>query len=307
MNGQTHVGSPGRVLTVADAKRLLGSCLAVWLALSSPVTGLASDVRMWAYVGAQYIITAEVAGPRSFIVNFINLSDFVIVVQPNEFIYRAASGRFFIGQVFEQESKDNRGEVFRYSASVLLKGRSYTGLTILGAFREQDQIEELGVRIGAKRYYLDPLGKTEFDQLAVKVGELDLDNPRPRAALQEANILDRGSVRSTDGTSDWDKDWQGLLQPDGLNLPKLIERPPVQPTDEARRTNTYGKVRLSALINKNGGIEDLRVEKGLGRGLDERALEAVKNSWVFLPATKNGEVLEGRVYFEVDFPPPQKQ
>ncbi len=306
-NSQTQMRSAVRTPTVAKREQLLGLCLAAWLAFPYPDAYAASDCRTWAYVGAQYIITAEIAGPRSFIVNFINLSDFVIVVQPNEFIYRAASGRFYIGQVFDQESKDNRGQVYRYSASVLLKGRSYTGLTILGAFREQDEIEEVSVRIGAKRYYLDPLEKTEFDQLAVKVGELDLDNPRPRAALQEANILDRGSVRTTDGTSEWDRDWQGLLQPDGLNLPKLIERPPVQPTEEARRTNTYGKVRLSALINKNGGIEDLRVEKGLGRGLDDRALEAVKNSWVFLPATKNGEVLEGRVFFEVEFPPPQKQ
>jgi TonB family protein len=209
--------------------------------------------------------------------------------------------------VYDQESKDNRGQTYRYSASILLKGRSFTGLTVLGAFREQDQIEELSVRIGAKRYYLDPLEKIEFDQLANKIEGLDLETPRPKAALQEANIPEVGTVKSTDGTSEWDRDWQGLLQPDGLNLPKLIEKPPVQPTEEARRSNTSGKVRLSALITKNGGIEDLRVEKGLGRGLDERAVEAVKNSWMFLPATKNGEVLEGRVFFEVEFPPVPKQ
>jgi protein TonB len=78
----------------------------------------------------------------------------------------------------------------------------------------------------------------------------------------------------------------------------------VQPTEEAKKSRTYGKVRLSATINKNGGIQDLKVEKGLGRGLDERAMEAVKNSWAFLPATRNGEVLESTVRIEVDFPPP---
>jgi TonB family protein len=258
-------------------------------------------------VGPQYIITTEVAGPYSFVVNFINLTDFVIVVQPNEFIYKGSSGRYYIGQVFDRESKDNRGETFKYSASILLRGHSFTGLTILGAFHEQDQIEELSVRIGAKRYYLGPLEKVEFEQLAAGIGELDLENPSPRAALQDADLNELGSVKATDGTSDWDKDWQGLLQPDGLNLPRIVARPPVQPTDEARKSHTYGKVKLSALITKSGGLEDLRVEKGLGRGLDERAMEAVRNSWVFLPATKNGEVLEGRVSFEVDFPAAPKQ
>jgi TonB family protein len=261
----------------------------------------------YAYVGPQYIITAEVASSRSFILNFINLSDFVIVAQPAEFIYKGASGRFYIGQVFEQEHKDTRGEPLKYTASVLLKGRSFTGLTLLGAFREMDQIEELSIRIGAKRFYLQPMEKAQFDQLAAKIGELDLKSPDMRAALQEANIPAVGNVKSTDGTSEWDRDWQGLLRADGVNLPKIIERPPVTPTDEAVRKGTYGRVRLSALITKNGGIQDLKVEKGLGRGLDERAVDAVKNSWVFLPGTKNGEVIEGTVSFEVEFPAPVKK
>ncbi len=267
----------------------------------------AAAPKSWAYVGPQYIITAEMAGSYSFVLNFINLTDFVIVVQPNEFIYKGGSGRFYIGQVFDHESQDNRGETFKYSASILLKGHSFTGLNVLGAFREQDATEELSVRIGAKRFYLIPLEKVEFEQLAARIGELDLESASPRTALQGADLNDMGSVKTTDGTSDWDKDWQGLLQPDGLNLPKIVARPPVQPTEEARKTHTYGKAKLSALITRNGSIEDLRVERGLGRGLDERAMESVRNSWVFLPATKNGEVLEGRVAFEVDFPAPPKQ
>ncbi len=263
--------------------------------------------KTFAFVSPQYIMTAEVGSTHSFVVNFINMSDFVIVVQPNEFIYKGASGRFYIGQVYEKEQKDNRGETFRYSASILLKGHSFSGLSIIGAFHEQDQIEELSIRIGAKRFYLQPLDKTQFDQLAAKIDNLDLQNPNSRAALQDANIAEMGTVRGTDGTSEWDRDWQGLIRPDGVNPPKIIERPEITPTDEARRKGTYGRVRLAAVINKNGGIQDIKVEKGLGRGLDERVLEAVKNSWVFLPATRNGEVVETTIYFEVDFPPPAKR
>jgi len=91
---------------------------------------------------------------------------------------------------------------------------------------------------------------------------------------------------------------------DGVIVPKIIEKPPPAPTEEAIRTKTHGRVKLSAVVTRNGTLDDLRVEKGLGRGLDERALEAVQNSWVFLPATKNGEVLEGRLEFFVDFAAP---
>jgi hypothetical protein len=46
----------------------------------------------FAYVGKDYVITAELAVEHSFVVNFINLSDFVTVVQPGDFIYRSVSG-----------------------------------------------------------------------------------------------------------------------------------------------------------------------------------------------------------------------
>lgn len=264
-----------------------------------------SSPSTFLFVNSNYVITAEVASEDSFTVNFINLSDFVVVIQPSEFIYKGASGRFYIGQVYEKETKDTRGEVHKYSASVLLKGHSFTGLNIVGAFREQDAIVELSVRIGAKRFYLQPVEKSLFEQYAVKIGELDLNNPNPVAALEEANIPEMGSVRSTDGTSEWDRDWEGLLTPDGVNPPKIIRRPEIPPTPESRKSRTYGKVRLSGIINKSGGVQDLKVVKGLGRGLDQRALEGVKNSWVFLPATKNGEVVEVFLpNIEVEFPPP---
>ncbi len=271
-----------------------------------PQAAVGANAKTFAFVSPNYVITAEVASAHSFIVNFINLSDFVIVIQPNEFIYKGASGRFYIGQVYERETKDSKGEAQKYSASVLLKGHSFTGLTVVGALHEQDEIVELSVRIGAKRFYLQPMEKGSFEQLAAKVSNLDLSNSSPAAALAEANLSDIGYVRGTDGTSEWDRDWQGLIAQDGTNPPKIIERPEISPTPESRKARTYGKVKLSGVINKSGGIQDLKVVKGLGRGLDQRALEGVKNSWVFLPATKNGEVLETAINLDVEFPSSEK-
>lgn len=277
--------------------------LVLWFVHPPLASTCEAATKAFAYAGTNYVITAEVSGPHSFVVNFINLSDFVIVVQPNDMIYKGASGRYYIGQVYEKEHKDTRGETIKFSASVLLKGRSFTGMTVLGAFHEQDRIEEFSVRIGAKRFYLDPLDQLLFEQLAAKIGELDLQAASPREAMAKANILDIGNVKTTDGTSEWDRDWQGLLQADGTNSPKIIERLEIQPTDEARRKNISGRIRFSATISRNGGLQDLKVVRGLGHGLDERCLEAIKNSWAFLPATKNGEVLETNIFFEYEFTP----
>jgi len=260
----------------------------------------------FAYVSRNYIVTAEPAGAYSFIVNVINLTDYVIVVQPQDFIYRGESGRFYIGQVFETEYKDTRGETQRYSASALIRERKFAGLKITGVFHERNAIEELSIRIGARRFFLQPMEKNAFEQLASKIQNLNIENPDSAEDLASANIQEMGHVTTTDGSPEWEKDWEGLLTADGVNPPKIIERPEIEPTPEARKARVYGNVRLSGIITKTGGIRDLRTTRGLGRGLDERAIEGVRNSWVFLPATKNGEVFETQISIEVEFAAPDR-
>ena len=73
-----------------------------------------SNTKIFVFANSHYVMTAEVGSARSLILNFINLSDFVIVVQPNEFIYKGASGRFYIGQVYERGIKDTKGQSQKY-------------------------------------------------------------------------------------------------------------------------------------------------------------------------------------------------
>jgi TonB family protein len=291
-------------------KRKPVNILAVIIVLLSAVCISPSEARAaaeaFAYVNTNYIITAEPAGAQNFMVNVINLSDYVIVVQPQDFIYRGESGRFYTGQVFEQEHNDMRGDAQRYNASSLLRERSFAGLKITGVFHEQNAIEELSIRIGARRFFLQPMEKTAFEQLAKKIQNLDVENPDSAADLASANIQEMGQAKTTDGSPEWEKDWEGLLTADGINPPKILKRPEIEPTAAARKARVYGKVRLSGIIDKNGAIRELRVTRGLGRGLDERAVEGVRNSWVFLPATKNGEVYETQISIEVEFNPDEK-
>jgi hypothetical protein len=118
------------------------------------------------------------------------------------FIYKGSSGRFYIGQVYESEHKDVRGETQRYAASVLLKGHSFAGLTTIGAFHEQEQITEMDPD---RRQTVLPAapGKTLFEQLAAKIEELDLQIQLPPPCGSEHSEI--GTVRAP-MELDWDRD-----------------------------------------------------------------------------------------------------
>ena len=266
-----------------------------------------ADTAAFAYVSRNYIVTAEPAGAHNFMVNVINLTDYVIVMQPHDLIYCGESGRYYIGQVFELDHKDTRGEMQRYTASSMIKERRFAGFKVTGVFNEQAAINELSVRIGARRFYLQPLEKIAFEQLARKIQNLDIENADFASELEDANIQEMGHVKTTDGSPEWEKNWEGLLTPDGINPPKILERPEIEPTPAAKKARVYGKVRLTGIITRSGGIRDLRVTRELGRGLDERAVEGVRNSWKFLPATRNGEVYETQISIDVEFANPDEK
>ncbi|MBN2319341.1 MAG: energy transducer TonB [Acidobacteria bacterium] len=287
--------------------RIIPGSALLWLMMSVPQMWGFQNPKMFAFVSSSYIITAELATEHTFVVNFVNLSDFVIVVQPVDFIYRGASGRYYAGQVYELEHADTKGEMQRYSASILLREHSFAGLNVVGLFKEQDQIEELSVRIGSQRFYMEPLEKIQFEQLARKIETLDLDSADVTEMFRDANIRLTGSVKTTDGTDEWDRDWEGLVTSDGVNPPKAIESPAILLPENAKTSEDKRKVRISCLITKNGGIQNLKVVKSRDRNLEQRALDSVANSWVFLPAAKNGEIYETVIEFEVELvDPPEK-
>ena len=59
-------------------------------------------------------------------------------------------------------------------------------------------------------------------------------------------------------------------------------------TDEARAAEVEGKVRVELTVDTQGAVTATRVLEGLGHGLDEAAVSAVKGA-TFTPATRCGE------------------
>ena len=68
-----------------------------------------------------------------------------------------------------------------------------------------------------------------------------------------------------------------------VSLAACVYCPEPPYTDEARRSKLQGSVTLRVLIGADGSTQRVRIVKGLGMGLDEQALQAVRK-WHFSPA-----------------------
>lgn len=82
--------------------------------------------------------------------------------------------------------------------------------------------------------------------------------------------------------------------------PKPRYTPEPEFSEEARRAKYQGIVVLKILINKAGNVVRVRLERALGMGLDQNAMEGVKN-WRFSPATHNGQPVAVEMNIEVAF------
>ena len=85
-----------------------------------------------------------------------------------------------------------------------------------------------------------------------------------------------------------------------ITPPKVLLRIEPVYTLEARKANLEGSVELSAIIRKDGSIEAVKVLQGLGLGLDEEAIKALK-SWRFRPGMKDERPVDLRVNIEIEF------
>ncbi len=86
----------------------------------------------------------------------------------------------------------------------------------------------------------------------------------------------------------------------GMTAPQVIFNPEPSFSDEARKAKAQGIVLLMLVVGKDGHPYDIRVRQTLGMGLDEKAIEAVKN-WRFRPATLNGQPVATQIAVQVDF------
>jgi protein TonB len=86
----------------------------------------------------------------------------------------------------------------------------------------------------------------------------------------------------------------------GIEPPRLLREVKAQYTEDARTRGITGGVLLEIVIKSDGSVGDVKVLRGLGFGLDERAASAVRG-WRFTPARRLGSPVDVIVEVEVEF------
>jgi protein TonB len=86
----------------------------------------------------------------------------------------------------------------------------------------------------------------------------------------------------------------------GVSSPRPLDTPDPEYSEEARRAKYQGTCLLWLIVGPDGRPHDIKVARSLGMGLDEKAMEAVRN-WRFEPAMKDGKPVAVQINVEVNF------
>jgi periplasmic protein TonB len=86
----------------------------------------------------------------------------------------------------------------------------------------------------------------------------------------------------------------------GVAAPQLIFAPDPEFSDEARRAKFQGICVVSLIVDPQGNPQRVQVVRHLGMGLDQKAVDAVKQ-YRFKPATLQGKPVPVEVNIEVTF------
>jgi TonB family protein len=93
----------------------------------------------------------------------------------------------------------------------------------------------------------------------------------------------------------------GLMHPGGgVSNPVLVYAPDPEFSDEARRAKYQGVCVVGLIVDAQGNPQRVRIVRPLGMGLDEKALEAVRQ-YKFKPAMYRGRPVPVEINIEVNF------
>jgi len=86
----------------------------------------------------------------------------------------------------------------------------------------------------------------------------------------------------------------------GVRPPTVLRQVDPEFSEEARKAKFSGNVQVYLWVDEQGNPSHVRVVRGVGMGLDEKAVEAVRQ-YKFRPATKDGKPVKVDLYIDVNF------
>lgn len=112
-----------------------------------------------------------------------------------------------------------------------------------------------------------------------------------------------GGTVSTTNSATGNSAWSGMARPgvNGVTIPRCTYCPNPSFSDEARAAKVQGTVVLQVVVTAEGRAENISVVRKAGYGLEQKAIEAVRN-WQFKPAIgPDGVAVATVVPIEVTF------
>jgi len=95
-------------------------------------------------------------------------------------------------------------------------------------------------------------------------------------------------------------DGNSYVRGNGVTAPQVLYSPEPEFSEEARRVKQQGVVTLWAVIGTDGRARNIRVQRSLGMGLDEKAVESLR-TWRFRPGMRDGHPVAVEISVEVNF------
>ncbi len=127
-----------------------------------------------------------------------------------------------------------------------------------------------------------------------------LKKPTIQSAVIVLSLANAFGQGGTDAGSKIDK-IEGVYRVGGpVSAPGLVYTPNPEYSKAARDAKYEGTCVLMLIVDANGCPRDVKVARTLGLGLDDKAVEAVKQ-WRFRPAMKDGKPVAVPVNVEVHF------
>ena len=87
---------------------------------------------------------------------------------------------------------------------------------------------------------------------------------------------------------------------EGISAPKPLETPDPEYSEEARDERIMGTLCFSLIVREDGSPSDIYIQRGIGYGLDEKAIETLKQ-WRFTPGVKDGKAVPVQIPVSMTF------
>jgi len=115
------------------------------------------------------------------------------------------------------------------------------------------------------------------------------------------NYMLAGAAEAAPQPRDSEEAGAGVKQIGGrVSRPELLYAPEPEMSEEAKREKLSGNVLVNLWVDEKGLPTHVRVLRGAGHGLDEKAVEAVQG-YKFKPAMEDGKPVAVSLKVEVNF------